>query len=46
MPVPNMNSYVEEIYLHAFFIASLDGGEWSALPLGRFNFGNQTPVPV
>jgi len=37
---------VEEIYLHAFFIASLDGGEWSALPLGRLNPGNHTPEPV
>lgn len=41
-----MTAYEEvQVYLHSFFIATGDGGEWLASYLGRFTPGNGSRYP-
>jgi hypothetical protein len=41
-----MKTMETEIQLHTFLISALNGGEWSASRLGRFNHGKKLPVPI
>jgi hypothetical protein len=36
----------EEVYIHAFLISALDGGEWSASRHGRFTLEKRAPPTV
>jgi len=35
-----------DVYLHAFLISALDGGEWSASRPGSFTLGKEPLVPI
>jgi hypothetical protein len=46
LPTPRKHIRGEEVQLHTFLTSALDGGEWSALPHGRFTTQGGGPLPT